>query len=276
MTLFSFRRWRLLVGRHWAENKKRYALSFLAFVALLVLWYVFAMLADQDYALPEGLQRGTFFLSLFAIGTFYASQFFSDLSSKSKGTNLLLTPASTLEHLLCALFYVVVLFFGFFLLAFYVADAAMVALANALHASMKPETAAAQRSEVINVFVDHFTNSSVNLSYYFLLGFFAVQAFFLLGSVYFTKYSFIKTGIAVFLVFITLFLLEAYVLHSGLPKTGHDQDFISLVTYSENLQRQQVVRLSPWIGGVLTALFRYAFAPLFWMVTYYRLKEKEL
>ena len=77
-------------------------------------------------------QQITFFLSLFAVGTFYASQYFRDLGSRSKGINFLLVPASVFEKLLCSVLYTVVLFFVVFVAAFYLVDILMVAIANTL------------------------------------------------------------------------------------------------------------------------------------------------
>jgi hypothetical protein len=34
--------------------------------------------------------------------------------------------------------------------------------------------------------------------------------------------------------------------------------------------------LPEWIGKVLNVVLSYAFPPLFWLATYYRLKEKEV
>jgi len=38
----------------------------------------------------------------------------------------------------------------------------------------------------------------------------------------------------------------------------------------------KLITLPEWIGDVLVFLLKYAFAPLFWLATYYRLKEKEI
>ena len=95
---FSFQRFSLLVGKNWAENKKRYLLSILAYISLLSVWFMFVMLTDSSHPLAKGLQEVTFFFSLFLVGPFFASQFFSDLGSKTKGTNYLMVPASVLEN----------------------------------------------------------------------------------------------------------------------------------------------------------------------------------
>ena len=122
---FSFKRFSLLVMKHWADNRKRYGLSALAFIGLLITWFVFTMLTGMDdYPMGKAAQQITFFLSLFAVGTFYASQYFRDLGSRSKGINFLLVPASVFEKLLCSVLYTVVLFFVVFVTAFYLVASA--------------------------------------------------------------------------------------------------------------------------------------------------------
>ena len=85
---FSFQRFSLLVAKHWAENRKRYLLSMVAYISLVFVWFVFVMLTDESNPLAKGLQQVTFFFSLFLVGPFYASQFFSELGSKTKGNQL--------------------------------------------------------------------------------------------------------------------------------------------------------------------------------------------
>jgi hypothetical protein len=38
----------------------------------------------------------------------------------------------------------------------------------------------------------------------------------------------------------------------------------------------KIVMLPDWVGQSLEFLAKFAFAPLFWMTTYFRLKEKEV
>ncbi|HET7898945.1 MAG TPA: hypothetical protein VFL47_14770, partial [Flavisolibacter sp.] len=87
---FSVRRFSLLVVKHWADNQKRYGLALLAFIGLLITWFVFTMLAGLDRPMAREVQLITFFFALFAVGTFYASQYFSELGSRPKGITFLL------------------------------------------------------------------------------------------------------------------------------------------------------------------------------------------
>src|SRR5215207_2184394 len=184
---FSFKRFTLLVRKHWTDNKKRYGLSVLAFIGLLITWFVFTMLTGFDnQPMAKGVQMVSFFLALFGVGTFYSSQYFRDLGSRSKGINFLLVPASAFEKLLCSLLYTVVLFFVVFVAAFYLVDVLMVAIANSLSATEN----LAGKPGVTNVFKVIILRFNRDSTINFLFLFFSVQSAFLLGSVYFEKYSF--------------------------------------------------------------------------------------
>ena len=108
---FSFRRFQLLVLKHWADNKRRYSLTVLAFIGLLTAWFGLTLLMHEDQVpMSQDVQLTTFFFLFFVTGTIYASQFFRDLSSRIKGTNFLLIPASSFEKLLCGILYSALIF----------------------------------------------------------------------------------------------------------------------------------------------------------------------
>jgi hypothetical protein len=253
---FSFRRFNLLVSKHWAENKKRYGLSVLALVGLLIIWFLFVLVVGDDEMLSDEFQQSTYFLSLFAVGTFYGSQYFRDLASKPKGSNFLLVPASTFEKLLCSLMYTVVFFFIVFTAAFYLVDILAVSIANTVPGLDKPEG----KIYLVNIFEVTFFSFNDNSTLNFLLFFFSVQSAFLLGSVYFKKYNFIKTIITGFVVWISLFLLVYFIVEHVLPEGKDNELLAQLPNWSTNLLRIMV----------------YGLAPLLWIVAYYRLKQKQV
>ena len=272
---FSFQRFSLLVSKNWAENKKRYSLSILAYISLLSVWFMFVMLTDISNPLAKNLQEVTFFFSLFLVGPFFASQFFSDLGSKTKGTNYLMVPASALEKLLCGLLYSIILFFIIFTLAFYLVDVLVVLIANAFHPSyngITTQDGIAFQAHVVNVFNMRDLPQNNNLSYYFLVVFLTLQSVALLGSIYFSKYSYIKTVISLTLIVIVTYLI-LFKLRENIMPMGN----FSVTEYKiyENDQ-VKIVSLPVWAQRVIEYLCSYAFAFVFWVTTYFRLKEKEV
>ena len=272
---FDFRRFSLLVGKHWADNRKKYMLSIVAFMSLILIWYVFIMLTDPLDPLAEGLQHVTYYFSLFLVGPFYASQFFKDLSSRSKGINYLMVPASTLEKTLCSIFYVVILFVIVFTVAFYLVNIITVGLANLIHPDYSgvARNGIVHKAHISNIF--RIPGNPRNMAQYFFLLFFAVQSVAFLGSIYFPKYSYIKTAISITIVCLVIALVGFYFTSFFMPRGG----FNELSTYrvfSEDGNETRVIQLPAWIGKVLKFLFFYAFPPIFWVTTYFRLKEKEV
>lgn len=269
---FSFPRLLLLLSKHWADNKKRYGLSVLAFIGLLITWFVFTLLTRLDKPMGKEVQNITFFFSLFAVGTFYASQYFRDLGSRSKGINFLLVPASAFEKLLCSLLYTALLFFVVFTVAFYLVDALMVAVAHQLPQDM----ASGEKTGVVNIFKVVIVRFNKDSTINFLLFFFSLQSVFLLGSVYFEKYSFIKTIIcgfaAGFLLFCFLYFFNEYLL----PEGDYPQGFLTSYRVYVVGGKDRLVQVPRWIGEVFRFLVMYGVAPFMWLVTYYRLKEKQV
>lgn len=269
---FSFQRFSLLVAKHWAENKKRYLLSAVAIIGLLVMWFLFIMLTDGQYPMADGIQQVTYLFSVFGVGAFYASQYFKDLGSKSKASNYLLVPASSLEKLMCSLLYVVIFSFIAFTALFYLADFIMVSIANAVHPSYDKDHVAT----VANVFTSPGISGDANMNFYFLLAFFTIQAAFLLGSIYFEKFSFIKTAISIFVIALSIFFLMYFFIETVLPNGSYHKGFMRSYLVIVDGENDHLVQLPLWIGSVLKLLFMYAIAPLLWVVTYFRLKEKQL
>jgi hypothetical protein len=276
--VFSFQRFTLVVAKHWAENKRRYVLSVLAFIGLLSLWFLFLLFFIQR-SFDEDKQIGTYLFSLYLGGAIYASQYFRDLGSRPRAINYLMTPASTAEKVLCSLLYTLVLFFVVCTVAFYLVDFVFVAIANVIHpyynGSVRFDGEAA-KAVVTNVFDVH-TNkpstyeNSVSEPVFFIAAF--SQTAFLLGSIYFSRYSFIKTVIALFLLFVLMLTLATWYQKQVLPGS-----FGSNITQYEVRTDSafKLVQLPPWVGSLIWVLSIFVLIPLLWLTTYFRLKEKEV
>jgi hypothetical protein len=270
---FEIKRLLLLIQLHWAENKKRYGLAVVALMGLWTIWYTFVLITNEDslYPLAPAIQQYTYFFTLFAVGAFYASQFFRDLGSKSRTANFLLVPASAFEKLICGILFAIPFFFIVFTATFYIVDALMVSVANLFHPAYRGENT----EMVANVFKSYgIPDGAV---YYLLLIFLVIQSWYLLGSVYFSKYSFVKTAIAQFSGMIILILLISF-LNDSLMPPGDYAELNGRFGYRiiEGDVQDKVVQLPYWISQLLHVIVLYGAPPVFWLVTYLRLKEKEV
>ena len=272
---FDFSRWGLLVRQHWIENKKRYLLSMGAMAGILFMWFFWLSIVEDKTPMDMMTQKASYFFLLFVSGCFYASQFFRELGSRSRGINYLLLPASALEKLLVGLLYAIVLFFTFFTGIYYLVDVIMVTAVNAIHPAytIPDANGVIQKTSVANVFGWF---GIENGAPFFLSGYFAVQAAFLLGSVYFEKYSFVKTVISLFFIVLVMFMINEYLLEPILPEGSFVKDIGSFRVFNEKEGSDFLVELPVAVRNVITSLVQYGFPFLFWVVTYFRLKEKEV
>jgi hypothetical protein len=229
-----------------------------------------------------GTQTGTYFVGLFIVGCLYASTLFSDLASKPKGINYLSLPASQLEKTLCALFYGVIIFFVAYTIVFYVADFIMVKVANGVAFSFWEKNHSVGEvftpQKIINIFNsgENSGMEKIDMFQIFLLTYFAIQSAYILGSVYFTKFSFIKTTISLLLVVLFIILFIGKILDGLLPHGSFYQNITSYQIFGDEFGDQKIIRLPEWVGSGVMFFLKYAFAPIFWTVTFFRVKEKEI
>lgn len=276
---FSFSRFRLLVALHWGNYRKRYLLALPAIGGMLVVWGTFLLLMNNYNPLDDGIQASTYYLGLALIGCLYSSTIFAEFGSKAHGIAWLGVPASSLEKLLCGLLFSTILFFVGFTLVFYLVDIPLVKIGNELieqQHRMWPGGYPIAPNAVWSV-LGGFPGENFDAGLHVLLVlYFILQALFALGSVYFERYTFVKTIVA-FLVFVLFFMVLEKQLMRRIPPQGWNRftpgnDWI---TNGDSLRIKEV-RVSPWITGPLGLLLLLGIPPVIWIATYFRIKEKQV
>jgi hypothetical protein len=265
-TTFSFPRLLQLIRKQWIENARLYLFSVLALVGLLGLIMIFWVLADGQHYSEDSLYI-IFLLGLFISGAVFASMAFAPLGNKEKGTYWLSFPASHLEKLLTMIFYNVILFTIVYCLCFFLVKSLAVAYVNGLVAEY-PSKYTFRRSAWGS------DRSFLDILPYFLYGFIAVQSFYLLGSVYFSRYSFVVTTIV---GSVLIFLFSYYtveLIQSSLHGYSFNGDNVR--KYTDDYNAYHEYKLSPVITNSLEIFAKFIWAPVFWVVAWYRLKEKEI
>ncbi|MEO5593368.1 MAG: hypothetical protein ABIR15_10045 [Chitinophagaceae bacterium] len=291
--LFDAGRWWLLVGKHWSENRKKYTLSLIAIAGLLLFWFIVILAVDGHRGIGTTMQSTTYYFGLFVVGCLYASILFADLGSKTRGLNYLVVPASHLEKLCCSLFYAVILFFACYTAIFYIVDVLVLKTANAIGYSYWAKhhlpTDIFEPQKIVNVFYLPEHSRSDNDLIYLLMTYFVVQSVFILGSIYFAKFSFIKTVIASLLIGLLITFIVGKLIIPILPPGSYHNGMNSYQAYTvkdtpsgdgimiySDAATDKLVSLPGWINTILLFLLKFAFAPLFWLAAYFRLKEKEI
>jgi hypothetical protein len=290
---FDAGRWWLLVAKHWSENRKKYTLSLIAIAGLLLLWFIVILFADGNRGVNAAMQSTTYYFGLFLAGCLYGSILFADLGSKTRGLNYLTVPASHLEKLLCNLFYAVIIFFVCYTAIYYLVDVIMVNIGNAvLHSDWLKHHVPGdvfEQQKIYNVFYQPEHSRDPEVLIYMLLFYFVLQSAFILGSVYFARFSFIKTVIASLLIGLLISFVLVKIIAPILPSGNYYHGLTSYQVYTvkdapavqgimiySDPETDKLVSIPAWIGDVLLFLLKFAFAPLLWLATYFRLKEKEI
>ncbi|RZL33840.1 MAG: hypothetical protein EOO96_11405 [Pedobacter sp.] len=266
---FNINRFGLLLKRQWLDFGKVYLGTLVVLTGILIICYWFLMPSTDriyfsDKNRPDLKFRYLLFMFLgFFFTSIIASNYFNNLGQKANSILELMTPASTFEKFLTAIFYTSIVSVCSFLLVFYLVDLAFVTLLNA---SLNPEQTAAIHSgqaKPAQSMLSEILRDQTALRYfgYNLISPFTVTSIFLLGSIYFKRFHYIKTAIVVIL-FIVL--------------------WVSLTFYFMNLMIADTV----WIGNqywhndshifLIFSLVALVVTIAFWITTYIRLKEKEV
>jgi hypothetical protein len=275
---FSMRRWLKLVALHWAGNRKRYLLALPAMLGLLVIWEGFLLIMNRYNPLDDGMQAVTYYTGLLVVGSLFASTAFSDLGSKSRGIAWLAIPASALEKLLCALLFAVLVFFVVYNVIYYAVDIPMVGLGNRLIEVQHRVWSGGypiQPDAVFNVLKGMPGDRLDRQLHIYLFFYFMVQSAFLFGSVYFERYAFVKTIVAVLLCILFFAILDERVIGATIPQ-GWDHFLFSEWKSNGDTLRARVVSIPLVASIALVGLLVFGTPLVLWTAAYFRIKEKEV
>jgi hypothetical protein len=260
---FQLHRFGLLLKLHLSEHLKSYLLGT---GVLFGIWLIMLLPASAKISVfHESVYRNhaTLFYVIFCgAGAWFASESFRMVSTPVRGIPFLALPASQLEKFLVA-FLLLLCFVPVFLGIFYLSEAICFSFINARLSPTSP------RYELLDVLGPH---TDPVLRYLGLV----TPSFFLVGSIYFAKVPFVKTGfIAFVLLFLVLVFFNDFLLRQLLP--GHDQygsTPFREATFLEN-RRWYRVELKGTVYLIVNTLLLLA-PPALWYIAYVRFKEKEL
>jgi hypothetical protein len=255
---FSFTRLGLLIRKQWADHSRFYVLATAAIFGLMALaFYTWSITNDTDVA------HTYIFLvvGLFLGGSIFASMIFADLSQRTTGIYWLSVPATHAEKLICAILYSQVFFNAVVLVIFFLLRSVTLSVIH-LSPHMFFRNSAARES---------FSLMVMNVAF----GYFSLQSLFLLGSVYFQRFSFIKTVVSGVLVILLFFLFIRYFVMPVLP-VQVSVESLTRIQVQEEGGVWATYSLPGWVSSTLRYASQYIWMPVFWAATYFRLKEKEL
>ncbi|NCD68575.1 hypothetical protein [Mucilaginibacter agri] len=252
----AFDHFTLLFKRQWSEHWRAYLIGAAAIVAILV--FLFILVWHWRTSFNGDTLHGIFLILLFGAGSIFMSTMLRDLGDKQKGIWFLILPASALTKISIAFLYGIVIYLVAYACLFYVSLSVFVGLV----------VPAGESWGTFGFFQNGF--------YQLIFTFITFQSMILLGSVYFNKSQLLKTLLLIIIgLFLTFngnvlalkWLTGQQNIDSGIPLGGFQFAYMG-----ENIHVDP-----PATVNTACSILWWVVVPLmFWVITWYRLKEKEL
>jgi len=258
----NFKRLGLLFRRFFIE-RSRYEL-----IQWITMMIVFMFLRNNSVGMT---------MAILISGVVYASNFFKDIHSRGNGAAYFMIPASQLEKTIVGVVMTSFYYLAMIIVAYLIGNLLGTFLNNMLAGinilpGFSPFHHSPLQWHLFSGFSDPFVNINVNgdskflgntfsnhlyhLFCLFLIG----QSIYMLGSIYFKRNHFLATFLAVFVIQLLLFLLFAAILR---------------LVFGINNGQISTYEWGMMVGKILKSLL-WLLAPFFWVVSYFRLSEKQI
>jgi len=269
---FSFKRLGYLLKKQWIENQKFYLLGILAMAGIMSLALLLPMQNGRGLTLEN--QQIFFLFGLVITGFIFSTMLLNSFGDKKKGIEALMLPASAIEKVSVAVIYSILFFPIIYFLTVY-------PVLILMHT------------------VDTKTNGNINLLYLpkwreieknFLFAFFLLQSFSLLCSIMFRRHVFLKAATLVFLTFFSVIFLNSRIAENSLkslqPHTTTLKNtgfyaymgaapYQNATFFNSKNDKNYVVKL-PKYQSTAVKIIKWLLIPFFWLITWLKLREKQL
>jgi len=256
---FNIQRFGLLLKRQWLEFGKIYLITLVVVFGVTVAFYGFNIFPLERFRGPHdlGFREPLFVIFGFLFITIIASSYFAHLGQKPKAIIDLMIPASTFEKFLGAIIFTSLMSTISFLLIFYITDLAFISY-------LKSNLTEVGAKEILFITEKEFISDFRELRFVYMLPLF-VTSVFLLGSIYFNRFHYIKTAISV-MIFSGIW---TYIIYNS----GRFLFDNKILIHNEDgrlgwLERSYIEMYMILLLALLTYIF--------WAITYVRLKEKQV
>jgi hypothetical protein len=252
-TTLNFNRLWLLINRYFIENKNKE----------LIYWGILTLVFCLNH------QAGSAKMIIYIMGFIFAAKQYKIFTYTPSGMHYLLIPATHLEKLISSILLSTVYFFGMALLTYSIGNIVGTNLLNIIFSQSTPlswDMFSLSNTYPIGNNM-HFAQVSPFVE--MIIEFLTIQSIFLLGSIYFKGNAIAKTMLSIFAIILALGFIELSllkVLFGGMSISG---DLKSLNFSSDNSPALTVF-------GYIFKTIGYLLIPFLWVVTYFRLKEKQV
>lgn len=257
-TTFNINRLGLLLKRYFTENKQR-ELTFWGITT--VVFTLMHLAGSKDKAISVEM-------FLYISGFIFAARTFKIFNFTPSGMHYLLIPATHLEKLTTSIILSTFYYFAMIIITYIIGTALGTTIGNFFFNLNNPiQFALFQSNPDFMVNGHSIYNSGPSLLNTFI-SFAGIQAIFMLGSIYFKGNAVGKTMLTFIALTIVLGLIELFLLKVTFGTYHLDGQMLNLsITPDHNM----------FTGFEIAGnIFKYALIPFFWVVTYFRLTEKEV
>lgn len=255
--------------KHIVDNLRLYLMSLVVLVGVLVALGLFGILTNSREVVKLSFIFPFYGVLLYGTGLIFTGFSFIQLADKPRGIDYLLLPASHFEKFLTTLLITTVGFLLVYHIAFGTAT-----LIGTFILSLSSE------KHVINFDFSKDLRDDVMVLYHW---WFMCQSIILLGSVYFPKYSIVKTLFAIFISVLLIWAINTVFMnilfYGHLMHWAASAPFFgaSLVGNPGNVSHISIFLQSPnWLLDALYFAMGYIFPVALWGLAYFRLKDKEI
>ena len=253
-TTFNINRLGLLLKRFFTENKQR-ELTFWGITTVVFLVMHLAGPQEKSIAVQ---------IFLFISGFIFAARMFKVFDYTPGGMHYLLIPATHLEKIITAILLTTFYFFIMLLITYVIGTTLGITIGNLYWGTNNP-----LHFELLQSAGNYsiYGQSDMSLLNTFIT-FAGVQSVFMLGSIYFKGNAVGKTMLVIIVISFALGLIEVLLLKVTFG-TYHlnGQSFNLTVPPGENLFPDL---------KIVVDILKYALIPFFWIVSYFRLTEKQV
>jgi len=262
-TILDINRLGLLFKRYFTENKQRE----------LTFWGITIFVFTLMHIAGSSRKSISVEMFLFISGFIFAARTFKIFNFTPSGMHYLLIPATHFEKLTTAIILSTFYYFAMILVTYIIGNVLGTILGNLLFDLHNPIQFALFQAPGYygtNPIYQTSYNPGTRLLNLFVV-FAGIQAVFMLGSIYFKGNSVGKTFLAIIAISIVFGLIELFLLRITFGTYHLNGQMINF-----NLNYSSGHMLGSQIAKVLGSTFKYALIPFFWVVTYFRLTEKEV
>lgn len=260
---FNINRFGLLLKRQWLDFGKIYLISFGVLIGILALFYSISLTDESLKHLSSNslnFRYPLFLITGFLFASIIANSYFMHLGQKPKAIINILIPASSTEKFLGAIFYTLIVAIPSYLLCFYVIDLAFISSVRATNTLTSSYIDYQGKKVVIDNLAYFFSTETVKDFYPFYYVPLLINGVFLLGSIFFKSFHYVRTAISV-MAFGVL--------------------WVASIIFIMNRLNDNTV----WVGGpywqddnhvfFVMSLMGIFLTLAFWLISFIRLKEKE-